>query len=187
MPMRGDKKKAGGKAYEVEAPEDGFSEHLPAERRAPRKAKKAQKKKATAPAKKAASAKRLASAKKTAPKKAPAGVRGKGRPASPRLVDHDGIVYVKGCDIPVWRLEQARRAGSNAEALAHAFPGLSLEAIDLAFSYARRHRTSVDRLIRKYGPAPVTTTDGPDDGAGFEQELGELLDRNAELYRRLAR
>jgi uncharacterized protein (DUF433 family) len=136
---------------------------------------------------KAASAKKAAPKKAAPAKKSAAGVRGESRPTPPRLVERGGIVYVKGCDVPVWRLEQARRAGSSAEALAQAFPGLSPEALDLAFSYARRHRAAFDRLIRKSGPAPVTTTDGPDDGAGFEQELGELLDHNAELYRRLAR
>jgi uncharacterized protein (DUF433 family) len=98
----------------------------------------------------------------------------------------DGLLYVPGCSVALWRLEQARRAGSSLDALMEAFPGVSREALAAAFDYARRHRTQFDRLIREHGATPVPPEVEPDDGEGFEQELADLLDRNAELYRRLA-
>ena len=35
---------------------------------------------------------------------------------SPRLVLRDGVAYVEGCNLPIWRLEMGRRAGSRPEA-----------------------------------------------------------------------
>jgi len=104
-----------------------------------------------------------------------------------RLVHRDGVAYVEGCEIPVWRLEMARRAGSGRAALTAAFPGLTSLGLDLAFAYARRHRAKLDRLIRLQGAAAVPAGDeGPDDAAAFEADLNTLLDKNAEVLRRLA-
>jgi hypothetical protein len=96
------------------------------------------------------------------------------------------VIYLSECDVPIWRLEMARRAGSGPAALVEAFPGLTREGLDRAFEYAREHRAAMDRLIRAYGPSEVTPGGEPDDEADFERELGELLDRDAALYRRLA-
>ena len=37
-----------------------------------------------------------------------------GQSGGARLVFRDGVAYVEGCDVPVWRLEMGRRAGSSA-------------------------------------------------------------------------
>ncbi len=106
---------------------------------------------------------------------------------SPRLVHRNGVAYVDGCDAPVWRLEMARRAGSAPATLTAAFPGLTSSGMDLAFAYARQHRAKLDKLIRRQGPAAVPASDeGADDAAEFEAELASLLDKNAEVFRRLA-
>ena len=43
-------------------------------------------------------------------------------PWAPRVVHRDGMAYVEGCDIPVWRLEMARRTGSPPAALLRSLP-----------------------------------------------------------------
>jgi uncharacterized protein (DUF433 family) len=105
----------------------------------------------------------------------------------PRLVHRKGVAYLEGCDVPVWRLEMARRAGSGPAALTAAFPGLTSLGLDLAFAHARRHREKFDALIRQRGAAAVPAGDeGADDAAAFEADLEALLDKNAEVFRRLA-
>lgn len=112
---------------------------------------------------------------------------GKDNIDSSHLVHRDGVAYVVGCDVPVWRLEMARRAGSGPAALTAAFPGLTLSDVELAFAYARRHRAKFDKVIRRHGASAVPGSDeGADDTAAFEAELDTLLDRNAEVFRRLA-
>ena len=69
----------------------------------------------------------------------------------PRLVHRDGMAYVEGCDVPVWRLEMARRAGAAPAALVKVFPSLTPEGLDLAFAYARQHGDEIDTLIREPG------------------------------------
>jgi hypothetical protein len=106
---------------------------------------------------------------------------------APRLIHRDGVAYLEGCDAPVWRLEMARRAGSDTAALTAAFPGLTSVGLDLAFAYARRHRAKLDRLIRRQGPAAMLASDeGADDAVTFEADLDTLLNKNAEVFRRLA-
>jgi uncharacterized protein (DUF433 family) len=106
---------------------------------------------------------------------------------SARLVDREGVAYVEGCEVPVWRLEMARRAGFGPAALTAAFPGLTSLGLDLAFAYARRNRAKVDKLIQHHRAAAVPPGDeGPDDTAAFEADLNTLLDKNAEVFRRLA-
>jgi len=80
----------------------------------------------------------------------------------------------------------ARRAGSGRAALTQAFPGLTSQGLDLAFAYARRHRAKLDKLIRLQGAAVPAGDEGPDDATAFEADLNTLLDKNAELFRRLA-
>jgi hypothetical protein len=104
----------------------------------------------------------------------------------PHLVDRDGVAYVEGCDVPVWRLEMARRVGSGPQALQAAFPGLTAAGIDLAFAYARRHRAKFDKLIRVQGASSAPAADRADDKAAFEAELETLIDKNTEVFRRLA-
>jgi hypothetical protein len=105
---------------------------------------------------------------------------------APRLVHRDGVAYLKGCDAPVWRLEMARRAGSDTAALTAAFPGLTSVGLDLAFAYARRHRAKFDALIRRERAAVPAFDEGADNAAAFESDLDALLDENAEVFRRLA-
>ena len=106
---------------------------------------------------------------------------------SARLVHRNGVAYVEGCEVPVWRLEMARRAGPGRAALSAAFPGLTSQGLDLAFAYARRHRATLDKLIRLQGAGAVPARDeGPDDPAAFEADVDALLEKNAEVFRRLA-
>ncbi len=108
------------------------------------------------------------------------------RTDSARLVHRDGVAFVEGCEVPVWRLEIARRAGSGRAALTKAFPGLTSLGLELAFAYARRHRAKIDQLIRLQGAAVSAEDEGPDDAAAFEADLNTLLDKNAGVFRRLA-
>ncbi len=112
--------------------------------------------------------------------------RDKGGTDRARLVHRDGVAFVEGCEIPVWRLEMARRAGSDRAALTKAFPGLTSLGLDLAFAYARRHRSKLDKLIGLQGAAVPAGDEGPDDASAFEAELKTLFDKNAEVFRRLA-
>ena len=105
---------------------------------------------------------------------------------APRVVHRDGMAYVEGCDVPVWQLERAHRAGSSPAALLGAFPMLTPEGLDLAFAYAQQHREEVDALIRELGPTDVPAEDEEDDEEEFQADLDELFERDAELFRRLA-
>jgi uncharacterized protein (DUF433 family) len=102
--------------------------------------------------------------------------------------DKKGIVYLPGCDVPIWRLIMAERAGASAAALIEAFPGLTLSGLKVARQYAARNRDNVDDLIRAQGPGKVRQgVEADDDEVGFDRELTAMLDRDAALYRRLAR
>ena len=141
--------------------------------RAPKKATKAKaSKSAKATIKKAP---KPPQAPKTAPKK-----------VTPKLVQRGGVVYPQGCDAPVWRLEMARRAGATTASLLEAFSGLTPQVLALALFYAQQNRPTCDKMIRKYGAPDVAMGAVADTDVGFDLELDELLDRNAELYRRLA-
>jgi uncharacterized protein (DUF433 family) len=104
----------------------------------------------------------------------------------PRLVHRDGIAYVEGCDVPVWRLEMARRVGSPPAALLKVFPALTPEGLNVAFAYAQQHREEIDAPIQELGLDNVPSEDEEDDEAEFRADLDELFERDAELFRRLA-
>jgi uncharacterized protein (DUF433 family) len=106
-----------------------------------------------------------------------------------RLVFRDGVAYVEGCDLPVWRMEMGRRAGSRPEAQIAAFPSLTLQGLELAYAYAQEHSAEFDPLIQYHSGASVSPEDEGDeeDEAAFEADLADLLERDAELFRRLAR
>jgi hypothetical protein len=106
-----------------------------------------------------------------------------------RLVHRDGVAYVEGCDVPVWRLEMGRRAGSGPDAQIGAFPSLTPQGLELAYAYAQEHSAEFDPLIQYHSGASVPPEDEGDeeDEATFEAELDALLERDAELFRRLAR
>jgi uncharacterized protein (DUF433 family) len=55
--------------------------------------------------------------------------------------------------IPVWLLEQARRAGASEAALLQAYPTLHAEDLAHAWAYVRAHRDEIDRLIREHDAA----------------------------------
>lgn len=110
-------------------------------------------------------------------------------PAStgPRLVDRDGVAYVEGCDVPVWRLEMSRRAGSTPAALLKVFPDLTTQGLDLAFAYARQHAEAIDALIREQGPMDVPSEDeGEDDEEEIRADMDEIFREYGEVFRRLA-
>jgi hypothetical protein len=110
------------------------------------------------------------------------------RTDSPRIVHRDGVAYVDEYDIPIWRLEMARRAGSSPAALMATSPGLTAEGLDLAFAYAQEHKAEFDPLIRLHSGEDVPEEDEGDeqDEAAFEAELEALLETDAEVFRRLA-
>jgi hypothetical protein len=103
-----------------------------------------------------------------------------------RLVHRDGVAYVEGCDIPVWRLEMNRRAGSPAAAQLKVATGLTPEGLDLAFAYADQHREEMDAPIRDLGLDDVSPGDEENDEDEYQADLDELFERDAELFRRLA-
>jgi hypothetical protein len=80
----------------------------------------------------------------------------------------------------------ARRVGAGA--LIAAFPGLTSSGVELAFDYARRHRAVLEKKIECQGEASAASgsDEGTDDAAKFEADLDQLLDKNAEVFRRLA-
>jgi hypothetical protein len=109
------------------------------------------------------------------------------RADTPAVVYRDGVAYLEGCDTPIWRLEMARRAGSEPEALLAASPGLTARGLDIAFAYARRHRAQFNSLIQQHSGALVPLDDeDEEDAALFEAELDALLKTDAEVFRRLA-
>jgi hypothetical protein len=109
-------------------------------------------------------------------------------PASPRIVFRDGVAYLDEYDIPIWRLEMGRRAGSSDTSTIRAFPGLTVAGLDLAFAYAQEHKAEFDPLIKLHSGADVPLEDEGDeeDEATFEAELDALLTDNAQVFRRLA-
>jgi hypothetical protein len=114
--------------------------------------------------------------------------KAKSQPDSPRVVHRDGEAFVQGCNVPIWRLEMARRAGSGPPALIAASPGLTPEALDLAFAYARRHKKEFDPLIQMHSGADVPPEDEGDeeDEETFEAELDAMFTEYAQVFRRLA-
>jgi uncharacterized protein (DUF433 family) len=106
--------------------------------------------------------------------------------AVPRLVHRDGVAYVEGCEIPVWRLEMARRAGCGPAALIKAFPVLTPEGLDLAFAYAREHPEEIDAPIRELGLDDVPPEEEEDDEEEIQADLDEIFETYGEVFRRLA-
>ena len=104
---------------------------------------------------------------------------------TPPVLQRDGVAYLEGCDVPIWRLEMARRAGSGPQALIAAATGLTPLGLDVALAYARRHRAEFDPLIRRHSGADVAAEDD-EESAAFEAELEALLETDAEVFRRLA-
>ena len=51
--------------------------------------------------------------------------------------------------IPVWILEQARRAGTSEAELLQAYPTLRAEDLTNAWSYVRSYRQEIDNQIRE--------------------------------------
>jgi hypothetical protein len=115
-----------------------------------------------------------------------------GQPDEPgkaaQLVFRDGVAYVEGCDVPVWRLEMGRRAGSGPDAQIAVSPGLTRQGLDLAFAYAQEHSAEFDPLIQYHSGASVPPEDEGDDEdeATFEAELDAMFAEHAEVFRRLA-
>ena len=110
------------------------------------------------------------------------------REDGPRLVFRDGVAYVEGCNLPIWRLEMGRRAGSQPAAQIAVTPGLTPEGLDLAFAYAQEHSAEFDPLIRYHSGADVPPEDEGDDedDATFEAELDAMFTEYAQVFRRLA-
>ncbi len=110
-----------------------------------------------------------------------------GETSGPRLVHEEGIAYVEGCDVPIWRLEMVRRAGRSPAALMKVFPVLTPEALDLAAAYARQHPDEIDARIRECGPMEVSAEDeGEDDEAEIRADLDGIFEEFGEVFRRLA-
>jgi hypothetical protein len=110
------------------------------------------------------------------------------RDDGPRLNYRDGVAYLEGCDVPIWRLEMARRAGSRPAAMIGVFPALTPQGLELAFAYAQEHSAEFDPLIRYHSGADVPPEDEGDDedDATFEVELDAMFTEYAQVFRRLA-
>jgi hypothetical protein len=110
------------------------------------------------------------------------------RDDGPRLVFRDGEAYVEGCDLPIWRMEMARRAGCNPALQLKLFPTLTPEGLDLAFAYAQEHSAEFDPLIRYHSGADIPPEDEGDDedDAAFEAELDAMFTEYDQVFRRLA-
>jgi uncharacterized protein (DUF433 family) len=121
-------------------------------------------------------------------KKAVAMGKAENREDGPRLVFRDGVAYLQEYDIPIWRLEMARRAGSSPASLIKVFRGLTPEGLDLAFAYAQEHSAEFDPLIRYHSGAdvPLEEEDDDEDDATFEAELDAMFTEYAQVFRRLA-
>jgi hypothetical protein len=106
----------------------------------------------------------------------------------PRLVFRDGVAYVEGCNLPIWRLEMGRRGGSRPDPQIAVTPGLTPEGLEMAFAYAREHSAEFDPLIRYHSGAEVPPEDEGDDedDATFEAELDAMFTEYAQVFRRLA-
>ena len=114
--------------------------------------------------------------------------KAKGQTDSPPVMHRDGVAYLEGCDIPIWRLEMARRAGSGVKALMATSAGITPAGLNEAFAYARRHRAEFDPLIQRHSGADVPAeNEGNEHEAEFEAELEALLQTDAEVFRRLAK
>jgi hypothetical protein len=110
------------------------------------------------------------------------------RTDSPRVVLRDGVAYLDEYDIPIWRLEMGRRAGSSHTTLMATSPGLTPKGLDLAFAYAQEHKAEFDPLIREHSGEDVPEEDEGDeeDPAEAEADLDDLFTRYAQVFRRLA-
>src|SRR5438067_2284663 len=104
-------------------------------------------------------------------------VEAESQPDSPRIIYRDGEAYLDEYDIPIWRLEMGRRAGSSPAALMATSPGLTQKGLDLAFAYAQEHKAEFDPLIRLHSGEDVPEEDEGDeeDEATFEAELDALF------------
>lgn len=107
-------------------------------------------------------------------------------PAFPGVVHRDGVAYVEGTDIPIWRLEMCRRSGSKPPSLLQLVPGLTPRGLEVAYAYAAEHPHELDDPIRELGLDDFSPEDEEDDAAEFQTDLDELFERDAELFRRLA-
>ncbi len=110
------------------------------------------------------------------------------RDDEPRVVFRDGEAYLEECDLPIWRLEMARRAGCSPASQFKLFPTLTPEGLDLAFAYAEEHRAEFDPLIRYHSGADLPREDEGDDedDATFQAELDAMFTEYAQVFRRLA-
>jgi hypothetical protein len=104
----------------------------------------------------------------------------------PRVVHRDGVAYVEGCDVAIWRLEMNRRAGSSATAQVKVAPGLTPEGLDLAFAYTDQHPEEMDAPIRELGLDGVPLEEEEDDEAEIQADLDEIFETYGEVFRGLA-
>jgi hypothetical protein len=102
------------------------------------------------------------------------------------VVHRDGVAYVEGCDVAIWRLEMNRRAGSSPSAQLEVAPGLTSERLDLAFAYAEQHPEEMDAPIRELGLDDVPLGEEEDDEAEIQADLDEIFKTYGEVFRRLA-
>jgi uncharacterized protein (DUF433 family) len=108
-------------------------------------------------------------------------------PALPKIVTVGGVAYIAGTSVPVRRLEKARRAGSTEADLRAAFPDLPAKAMEAVADYVQRYPATVKAWAEELAPTVLPPGDQDDDGVGFDDELEDLLESDAELFRRLAR
>ena len=108
-------------------------------------------------------------------------------PPLPRIIALGGVAYIAGSSVPVRRLEKSRRSGATEADLRAAFPDLPARAMEAVADYVRRFPATVKAWAEELAPTAVSPGDQDDDGVGFDDELEDLLESDAELFRRLAR
>jgi hypothetical protein len=108
------------------------------------------------------------------------------KPDAPRVVHRDGVAYIEGCDVAIWRLEMNRRAGSPSSAQIKVAPGLTPAGLDLAFAYADQHAGEMDAAIRELGLDEVPVEEEEDDEGEIQADMDEMFKTYNEVFRRLA-
>ena len=64
-----------------------------------------------------------------------------------------GDACIRSTRIPVWVLEEERRAGASAEAILRSHPGLTAQDLANAWAYSNSHRQEIDLAISENAAA----------------------------------
>ncbi len=108
-------------------------------------------------------------------------------PPLPKIEIVEGVARVVGSSVPLALLEKARQSGASEAALRDAFPGLPERVLEAVTDYINGNPTAVEKWTNELAPTTLPPDEQDDDDVGFDAELEELLESDAELFHRLAR